>query len=99
MTKRLQSEDAEDLMLPDGGAPYEESEDNLYEAASNGHLDVVRHLVDTGKAFVDFSDKQRRTPLHEAASNGHLLFCVPPAYIIDFILVSYDYGVHALAIQ
>ena len=43
----------------------------LYIAAENGHLDVVRHLVEVG-ADKDQASNQRATPLFIAALNGHL---------------------------
>ena len=44
----------------------------LHLAAENGHLEVVRLLLATGKAEVDSKDKYGRTPLSWAAENGHL---------------------------
>ena len=42
-------------------------------AAENGHLEVVRLLLATGKAEVDSKDNNYgRTPLSWAAENGHL---------------------------
>ena len=48
----------------DGGTP-------LHEAASKGHLDVVRVLSEF-KADVNALNNDGGTPLHEAASKGHL---------------------------
>jgi ankyrin repeat protein len=43
----------------------------LFIAAQNGHLDVVRHLVEVG-ADKDQAQNQGATPLFIAAQNGHL---------------------------
>ena len=43
----------------------------LFTAAQNGHIDVVRFLVDVGAAK-DQTDNNSRTPLWVAARNGHL---------------------------
>ena len=43
----------------------------LWVAAENGHLDVVRHLVEGG-ADKDQAKISGATPLHIAAENGHL---------------------------
>ena len=43
----------------------------LYIAAQNGHLDVVRHLVEVG-ADKDQALNSGATPLYIAAQNGHL---------------------------
>ncbi|RDD34928.1 Ankyrin repeat protein [Wolbachia endosymbiont of Cylisticus convexus] len=43
----------------------------LHEAARNGHLDVVKYLVDDKKADVNQKDICGETALHEAARNGH----------------------------
>ena len=43
----------------------------LYIAAENGHLDVVRHLVEVG-ADKDQANIQGATPLYIAAQKGHL---------------------------
>ena len=43
----------------------------LYLAAGNGHLDVVRHLVEVG-ADKDRAENEGATPLYVAAQNGHL---------------------------
>ena len=43
----------------------------LYIAAQNGHLDVVRHLVEVG-ADKDQAQNSGATPLYIAAENGHL---------------------------
>jgi hypothetical protein len=42
----------------------------LHLAASSGHLEVVRFLVEKG-AKVDAMDSEMRTALHLAAQNGH----------------------------
>ena len=43
----------------------------LFIAAQNGHLDVVRHLVEVG-ADKDKARDDGATPLYIAAENGHL---------------------------
>jgi ankyrin repeat protein len=43
----------------------------LFTAASNGHVGVVRELLEHG-AKVEISDKDGWTSLYTAASNGHL---------------------------
>ena len=42
----------------------------LHEAASRGHLDVVRVLISEFKADVNVQDISGDTPLHEAASGA-----------------------------
>ncbi|KAJ9454234.1 Ankyrin repeat domain-containing protein 39-like protein [Diplonema papillatum] len=43
----------------------------LLYAASNGHVDVVRHLLVERQASAGVSTPSGRTALHKAASNGH----------------------------
>ncbi|CAK4105663.1 unnamed protein product [Aphanomyces euteiches] len=43
----------------------------LHEASDNGHLDVLKSLLDRG-ARLDTTGRIGRSPLHEAAANGHL---------------------------
>ena len=40
-------------------------------AASNGHLDAVRVLLDAGSRSITQVDKDGATPLHRASRNGH----------------------------
>ena len=42
----------------------------LHEAASHGHIDIVRFLVECG-AVVGALDAEGQTPLRRAAANGH----------------------------
>ena len=42
------------------------------QAAQNGHTEVVRFLVEEGKADVDKVNKKNQTPINIAAYNGHL---------------------------
>jgi len=51
----------------------------IHSAASAGHLEVIRFLVESGAA-VDAGDSDRSTPLHVAAVRGHPA-CV--AYLIE----------------
>jgi ankyrin repeat protein len=44
----------------------------LYVAAFQGHLDIVRFLVNEAKADVNLLDAGSCTPLYAAASKGHL---------------------------
>jgi palmitoyltransferase ZDHHC13/17 len=44
-------------------------------AAQRGDLDVVRHLVESGKAKATDRDEQNITPLHWAAINAQMATC------------------------
>ena len=54
----------EEGACPDGITP-------LHMAAQEGHLDIVRYLVERGADF-NQADKWGQTPLHAAAYNGHI---------------------------
>ena len=43
----------------------------LHEAAGNGHVDIVRYLIEHG-AEVNIRSEGGDTPLHRAAANGHV---------------------------
>ena len=43
----------------------------LHDAASNGHVDVAKVLIQNG-ADVNAVDEVKRTPLHGAAEEGHV---------------------------
>ena len=44
----------------------------LVQAATKGFVEVVRFLVEEGKADVDKVNKKNQTPINMAAYNGHL---------------------------
>ena len=44
----------------------------LWQAAQEGHTEVVRFLVEEGKADVDKVNNDRSTPINIAAYNGQL---------------------------
>ncbi|CAL1701431.1 unnamed protein product [Somion occarium] len=44
----------------------------LHAAASRGHLDIVKWLIEDCGAIPDIEDKEGETALHKAALNGHL---------------------------
>ena len=44
----------------------------LFQAANKGFVEVVRFLVEEGKADVDKVDKKNRTPINMAAYKGRL---------------------------
>lgn len=43
----------------------------LHNAANNGHIEVVKHLIKK-EADVNVVDKYGRSPLHDAAKHGHI---------------------------
>lgn len=43
----------------------------LHHAASKGHIDIVRLILSTKRAVVDFVSKSKTTPLWLASANGH----------------------------
>jgi hypothetical protein len=47
----------------------------LHIAASEGHADVVKFLVEKYDAYIGARDKDDWTPLHSACFNGHLEAC------------------------
>ena len=51
-----------------GGTP-------LHEAASEGHEDMCRLIMEAGISDRNPGDKEGNTPLHKAAYNGHLGVC------------------------
>ena len=44
----------------------------IFEAAKNGHLSVVAHLLSADPALVHATDSYRKTPLHWAAERDHV---------------------------
>ncbi|KIK55388.1 hypothetical protein GYMLUDRAFT_137560, partial [Collybiopsis luxurians FD-317 M1] len=44
----------------------------LHVASSNGHLNIVKHLIEKGVNNLNAADKWGNTALHEAAAKGHL---------------------------
>ncbi|KAL5509700.1 hypothetical protein EMCRGX_G005116 [Ephydatia muelleri] len=52
------------VVLQDGSSP-------LKAACLNGHLDVVKTLLEAG-ANINQADKKGRSPLYAASCNGHL---------------------------
>ena len=47
----------------------------LHEAASEGHEDMCRLIMEAGISDRNPGDKEGNTPLHKAAYNGHLGVC------------------------
>ncbi|KAL1490906.1 hypothetical protein ABEB36_011581 [Hypothenemus hampei] len=52
-------------------AADEDGQTAVFHAASNGHVAIVRRLVEAG-ASLEKPNKENRTALHEAARNGHV---------------------------
>ena len=44
----------------------------LHLASQEGHLQIAKLLIETGRADVNAIDKWRRTPLHLASEFGHV---------------------------
>lgn len=44
----------------------------VIDAASQGDLDTLKHLVETGEGSINAFNYDKRTPLHLAAAEGHL---------------------------
>ena len=50
----------------------EDGETSLLFASQNGHLNVVKYLVEEGKAEVDKAKNDGQAPLYVASGKGHL---------------------------
>eukprot|EP00123_Amoebidium_parasiticum_P009082 comp19223_c0_seq1/m.21984 comp19223_c0_seq1/g.21984 ORF comp19223_c0_seq1/g.21984 comp19223_c0_seq1/m.21984 type:complete len:170 (-) comp19223_c0_seq1:676-1185(-) len=48
-----------------------EEEDNIWVAASDGKIDLVKQLIESGKHDVNAKDENGYTPIHAAVSWGH----------------------------
>ena len=44
----------------------------LHYAAEQGHLHIVKYLIDEQRCDPSCLDRYEQTPLHRAAHNGHL---------------------------
>ncbi|KAG6826435.1 hypothetical protein H0H92_015809 [Tricholoma furcatifolium] len=61
-------------------AQPQDNEVNIFTAAQRGDVDLIRQLIESGKASATDRDPQNITPLHWAAINAHLPAC---RYLLD----------------
>ncbi|KAI8592740.1 hypothetical protein BDZ88DRAFT_406068 [Geranomyces variabilis] len=68
-TKTVRGEEMVDFKdVLSGGPP----EPNLFEASQQGRLDVVKQMIEEGRARASDTDSENCTPLHWAAINNHI---------------------------
>ncbi|KAG5651913.1 hypothetical protein H0H81_006964 [Sphagnurus paluster] len=66
---------ATNLTFSQGRDQPSPTEVNIFVAAQRGELDVIKDLIESGRASATDRDDQNITPLHWAAINAHLPVC------------------------
>ncbi|WP_253300015.1 ankyrin repeat domain-containing protein [Wolbachia endosymbiont of Chironomus riparius] len=72
--KPINDQDLIPLLIKKGANVNAKNKDNktpLYLAVQDNKLEIVKHLIEQGKADFNFHEKDKWTPLHAAAYNGY----------------------------